>query len=148
MEQLSTSNMVGVVALAYIVIKEVFVLVKGDTKYTARKVDEIHALVSQASTSIIDVHDKVAYLYKRNKDMEIFISTLCDKLDDLWKWHAKEDDEGVKIWYVRKTLGDAISELSGLIIKFSSVISDESVLLEKVLGRLESLESTKNVEKD
>jgi len=132
--------MVGVVALAYIVIKEVFVLVKGDSKYTARRVDEIHALVSQTSISIIDVHDKVAYLYKRNKDMEVFITTLCDKLDDLWRWHAKEDDDGVKIWYVRKALGDVISELTGLIKNLSSALLEEAQLLEKVLNKLDSLE--------
>ena len=27
--------------------------------------------------------------------------TIHDKIKDLWEWHNKEDDEGVKIWYTR-----------------------------------------------
>ena len=30
-----------------------------------------------------------------------FLFTLHSKVKDLWEWHNKEDDEGVKIWYTR-----------------------------------------------
>jgi hypothetical protein len=37
---------------------------------------------------------------------------LAKQVQDLWVWHNKEDDEGVKIWYVRKSLEDAINKLA------------------------------------
>lgn len=137
--ELNTSHVVGAVALAYIVIKEVFVLVKGETKYTARKVDEIHAMLSQMNEGLGDVKEKVAYLYQRNVELEAFITRLNDRLDDLWQWHSKEDDDGVKIWYVRKSLGEAIKKLS-------EVIAEESRLLGKVLEKLEDIEQSKNTD--
>ena len=33
-------------------------------------------------------------------------------IKELWIWHGKEDDEGIKVWYVRKSLGDAIDKIA------------------------------------
>ena len=40
------------------------------------------------------------------------LQKLARQQEDLWQWHAREDDEGVKVWYVRRSLEDAIKELS------------------------------------
>jgi hypothetical protein len=37
------------------------------------------------------------------------------KLDKLYDWHNTQDEDGVPVWYVRKSLEEAIKELSSLI---------------------------------
>lgn len=34
-------------------------------------------------------------------------------LEDLWEWHAKEDDDGRKIWYNRQSVEKAILAIEG-----------------------------------
>lgn len=45
---------------------------------------------------------------------------------ELHDWHNKEDEEGVKIWYVRRSLEDAISRLSTAIETQTQVLTDMS----------------------
>lgn len=40
---------------------------------------------------------------------------------DLYKWHDITDDEGVKIWYVRRSLEDAIKNLAENISKQTEI---------------------------
>ena len=35
-------------------------------------------------------------------------------IKELHEWHAREDDEGIKVWYVRKSLGDAIDKIASV----------------------------------
>lgn len=38
------------------------------------------------------------------------------KIKDLWEWHNKEDDEGVKIWYTRnKTMEDTLEKMTDIL---------------------------------
>lgn len=38
--------------------------------------------------------------------------SLNSKIKDLWEWHAKEDEEGVKIWYTRnKTMEETLNRM-------------------------------------
>ena len=39
---------------------------------------------------------------------------LCRQVNDLWVWHNKEDDDGVKVWYVRRSLENAIEKLCSI----------------------------------
>ena len=34
------------------------------------------------------------------------------QLDDLWEWHAKTDEDGVRVWYVRKSLERNVESLT------------------------------------
>ena len=41
--------------------------------------------------------------------------SLNSKIKDLWEWHAKEDDEGVKIWYTRnRTMEETLDRLTDI----------------------------------
>ncbi len=44
------------------------------------------------------------------------------ELHDLWIWHNKDDDEGVKVWYVRKSLETAIVKLADNIEKQTALL--------------------------
>ena len=37
---------------------------------------------------------------------------IIQQIQDLWEWHSKTDDEGVKVWYVRRSLEKAIERLA------------------------------------
>ena len=41
---------------------------------------------------------------------------------ELHQWHAKEDDEGVKIWYVRASLEKSIDELAAAVVKQTDML--------------------------
>lgn len=43
-------------------------------------------------------------------------------IKDLWDWHNVHDTEGVKLWYVRKSLEDAIKQLADNIGVQTSVL--------------------------
>lgn len=40
------------------------------------------------------------------------IAEIHNWIEDLWNWHNVTDNDGVKIWYVRRSLEDAIRKLS------------------------------------
>ncbi len=52
------------------------------------------------------------FIGKRPKEDDGLLAVMSKQLHELYVWHNKEDEEGVKIWYVRKSLEDAIKALS------------------------------------
>lgn len=63
-----------------------------------------------------------------------YVADLRNKIDDLWDWHNMHDKDGVKIWYVRPSLGEAIADLS-------KVMEMQTKVLDKINTRLENLEA-------
>lgn len=49
---------------------------------------------------------------KNGKNGVCLTSELVKQIQDLWDWHAKTDEEGVKVWYVRRSLEKAITRLA------------------------------------
>ena len=49
---------------------------------------------------------------------------LSKQVDELHAWHNREDEDGVKVWYVRKSLEDAISKLADNLEQQTAVLSD------------------------
>jgi hypothetical protein len=54
-------------------------------------------------------------------------------LQDLHDWHAKEDSDGAKVWYVKQSLETAI-------IKLSEAMSSQAAIMERLLSRIESID--------
>jgi hypothetical protein len=50
--------------------------------------------------------------HQRGNDSDALISLMARQTSELHTWHAREDEEGVKIWYVRRSLEKAVLELS------------------------------------
>jgi len=67
---------------------------------------DVIAVVGMAAVVVAD--RILSQLKARGVDLQ----KLARQQEDLWNWHAREDDEGVKVWYVRRSLEDAIKELS------------------------------------
>lgn len=52
---------------------------------------------------------------------------------DLHVWHSKEDDDGVKVWYVRKSLENAVTKLA-------DNIEAQTTLLTRLVDSMERLD--------
>jgi hypothetical protein len=61
-------------------------------------------------------------------ELAMRLKVIDERVSDLHDWHSREDDEGVKIWYVRRSLENAIKELSGNIAVQTKVM--ETILTE------------------
>lgn len=86
--------------------------------------------------------DKLCVLYDKELTAQIaFRKTMYMQVKDLWDWHNIRDSDGVPVWYVRKSLEDAIKELSNSIR--SQTLSHERVnmKLDQVLIKLDSASS-------
>ena len=52
------------------------------------------------------------------------------QIAELHEWHAKEDTDGVKVWYVRRSLEEAFHELS-------ETTKQQSTLFDRLINRLD-----------
>jgi hypothetical protein len=75
------------------------------------------------------------YLNKVTEERIANIETLCydlkKKTDELHKWHDMVDSDGVKIWYVRKSLEDAIVKLADNIAVQTEIMREIVVSIKK-----------------
>lgn len=76
---------------------------------------------------------------EREDDQGADLPRMARQIDDLHQWHSLTDEEGVKIWYVRRSLEEALRELS------SNIRAQTEVLQGLVL---ESRETRKKVEEN
>lgn len=58
---------------------------------------------------------------------------------DLYNWHNVSDEEGVKIWYVRKSLEDVVDRLATTIEKLSEVQRAEFDVLKEMARDMRDL---------
>ncbi len=59
--------------------------------------------------AIMIIREVLRYLAARNGGPEATIRT---QVAELHRWHAKEDADGVKVWYVRPSVAAAIDSLA------------------------------------
>lgn len=59
------------------------------------------------------------------------IKAIAKQTDDLYRWHDVRDNEGVPIWYVRKSLEKAINKLADNVEKQTVAIREQNTLLER-----------------
>lgn len=79
---------------------------------------------------IIVAVDKVLNMLRsRGIDLQV----IARQVAELHRWHDVSDSEGVKIWYVRRSLEEAIDKLA-------DNIELETKLLDRIDRRLEKLE--------
>jgi hypothetical protein len=78
---------------------------------------------------------------KKDALLEKILVVLTDiqgKTNDLHEWHSKTDAEGVKIWYVRRSLEGAIGELSKNVGHqtdiFQAILSNLALMSQKLNG--------------
>lgn len=55
----------------------------------------------------------------------------CERVAELHRWHDKEDEDGVKIWYLRSHLLDSIQQLNTGVREFAKATCRMNELLEQ-----------------
>lgn len=60
------------------------------------------------------------------------LEPLKTKIDTLYEWHDKTDQDGVKVWYVRKSLEDSLSDTS----KAMNILAKNSEIQTKLLEEM------------
>ena len=63
-----------------------------------------------------------------SKNGDCLTPAIIQQVKDLWDWHNKTDEEGVKVWYVSRSLEKAIERLA------ESTETQTKVLTELVHG--------------
>lgn len=132
-------HIIGAIFVAYIVVKEVFVLVKGETKQIAKDVASLKQDMLTQREDNKTPADQISSIYKDLKDIRKEISFINESIEDLYKWHDKEDDDGVKIWYVRKTLEDKIKKLVDILDKQRETLSSLTSIFESIKKEMSCL---------
>ena len=81
---------------------------------------------TKKATSTIDkaLIEAMKDIVAQIKSLAELLNKIGIKIHDLHDWHNKEDDEGVKVWYVRKSLETAIEKLSDNIEKLTRVVEE------------------------
>jgi len=69
------------------------------------------------------------------KSRGIDLQLVSKQINDLYEWHNVNDTEGVKIWYVRRSLEDAINKLA-------DNIDIQTKLWDRIDRRLEAIEKS------
>jgi hypothetical protein len=49
---------------------------------------------------------------------------MAKQVAELHRWHDRDDDEGVKVWYVRKSLEEAVEKLANNIAEQTRIFQE------------------------
>ena len=63
------------------------------------------------------------------------------QIKDLHDWHNVQDQDGVKVWYVRRSLEEAIVKLSAAVEGLAQKDATQNVILERLVTVVERLEN-------
>lgn len=89
--------------------------------------------------AVLLVREVLNFLKQRRNDKDgVDLQRLAQQVTDLYQWHSVVDGEGVKVWYVRRSLEEAIRDLS-------ANIRAQTEVLQQVL--LESRETRRDLER-
>ena len=138
-------HIVGAIFVAYIVVKEVFVLVKGETKQIAKDMAEMKAALLTKGENNKNPVEQITDMYTAQDKCDncrFNVDDIRDKVEDLHKWHDREDDEGVKIWYVRKSLEASIKKLPITLAEQRELMSSLVSLFEKLHADIDAFKET------
>ena len=74
------------------------------------------------------------------KGRGIDLKKLCDQTSDLHRWHNKDDADGVKVWYIRKSFSDSVEKLASAIKVLASLAEQQKIHNDAIKGQLGRIE--------
>ena len=66
-------------------------------------------------------------------DVRTVVTNIKDKVDDLHDWHSKTDQDGIPLWYVKRSLEEAIKTLG-------ERIGDQIQMQTKIIQHMQRME--------
>ena len=97
-------------AVALLVIKEVFAFIKWWG--SGEKKDKQNEEIINTRKDVYKVKESVEKIQEVVFKISHDIDQMHTQNNEMYDWHNKSDPEGVKIWYVRRSLEIAIQQLS------------------------------------
>ncbi len=76
-------------------------------------------------------------LMDKLESLEEDLKIVDRRVEDLHDWHAKEDADGVKVWYIRHSLEEAVSRIGESIDRQTKVLEALTHSQELMLNHLE-----------
>jgi hypothetical protein len=117
----------GGVAAVVLMLRELRLFFEGRGKNGRSRNGKSSCISEESVSRINDIHSEMAKVDL--KDME-------DKVDQLHTWHAKTDEDGVFIWYVRRSLENAITNLNTHLSTLSDVLGKLVTMQERMEERI------------
>jgi len=118
--------------LAFYVIKNLLDIVRGQLNKKNIPAPAAESASKETSrVSIQNIETEVKQINHCLKDREDSYFEMYNKVNVLHKWHDKTDEDGVPVWYVRRSLEDAIIKLGESIDNQTKVFTKLSIKLEK-----------------
>ncbi len=62
--------------------------------------------------NLLNSENRIVSMETSIKDVKNMLKEPLEQITELHEWHNKSDQDGVKIWYVRKSLEDTLKESS------------------------------------
>lgn len=100
----------------------------------AKKLDKIDEenRVEKISSDLKSLNEKI-------DDMEEEIEDIAKQTKDMYEWHDKSDADGVKIWYVRQSLENALRDNAKATEAIARNIELQTRLLEEMISNQRNL---------
>jgi hypothetical protein len=109
--------------------------------------------LQNTDNKIYQMNDSIKTIDNRVEKIDMKIDNLVQSNKTMYDWHDKNDEDGVKIWYVRRSLEEALQEnvkainilaknsevqtrLLEDMVKQNKEISKDQMILSKLLERL------------
>ena len=102
--------------------------------------DELTGISVAGILTILILREVFNFLQRRKMgsdhsiaELKPYLSSIDKKITALYDWHNKEDDDGVKVWYVRKSLENAIDNLN-------ETIQHQEKLFRAIFDKIEQID--------
>jgi hypothetical protein len=67
------------------------------------------------------------------KGLDTRVKNTQDLIEDLHEWHDKSDQDGVKIWYIRRSLEDALNKNAAAVEALAKNAEMQTTLLQSMI---------------
>lgn len=72
---------------------------------------DLEQLTLGGVVAVLIIREVLDFVRNRNSKTKKNDGEMHQQLRDLWSWHDVRDEDGVPIWYVKRSLETAVSEL-------------------------------------
>ena len=127
-------------AVVLLLLKEVFIFIKWWK--TSEQKDHLSEIVGSYKKDLIELKNNVADNGKMMFESTKKLDFLHDQSMQMYDWHNKSDADGIKIWYVRRSLEDAIQKLADNVSVQTEVLRDILTQQKETQKDMERLEKT------
>lgn len=98
--------------------------------------------LQNTDNKIYQMNDAIKAIDNRVEKIDMKVDTLIQTSKTMYDWHDKNDEDGVKIWYVRRSLEEALQEN----VKAINILAKNSELQTRLLEDM--VKQNKEMSKD